>query len=83
MKWGLFFITGLLAAAVAIWGILSQRTIACRRATIDYLAKIEGDEDHINARREFIALAKAPGGLAPWADEDKKKRRKLKQFGWY
>ena len=24
-------------------------------------------------RREFIALAKAPGGLAPWADEDKEK----------
>lgn len=67
------FITGTAAALVAVWALLSQRSIACRRATVDYLSKLESDKDIIEARRKFIELAKKPGGLAPWADSAKEK----------
>ena len=60
-------------ALTAVWGIVSQRTIARRRATFDYIASGERDREVIEARRKFIELTKAPGGLAPWAAEDKEK----------
>src|ERR1700737_2653134 len=67
------FVTGGIAALIAIWGVLTQRQIARRRATLDHIARSEADGDIIAARRKFIELAKAPGGLAAWADEDKEK----------
>ncbi len=65
--------TGIFATIVAIWGVLSQRAISCRRATVEYLALLESDKDHIGARKKFIELAKLDGGLAPWAAADREK----------
>ncbi|MFZ2996243.1 DUF4760 domain-containing protein [Sphingobium sp.] len=59
---------GLIAAAIAIWGVLTQRAMARRRATMDHIAKTSIDQDMINANKQFIALAKDPGGLVKWAD---------------
>lgn len=59
------------AAVIAIWGILTQRALARRRATMDHMAMADMDRDMIAARKKFIALAKVPGGLAAWAEPDK------------
>jgi hypothetical protein len=71
---------GLCAGLIAIWGIISQRDISRRRATIEYIAKTEIDNDMIKARRDFVELARASGGLAPWADVDKEKEDKLQSI---
>jgi Domain of unknown function (DUF4760) len=63
------FITAAIGALVAIWGVLIQRQITRRRATFDLLSK--SDPELSAARRKFAELAKAPEGLAPWADLDK------------
>ena len=66
-------IIGGAGALIAVWGVITQRVIARRRATLDFLSNSEADGDLIDARQKFIELAKAPGGLAPWADPDKEK----------
>lgn len=71
------FIIGVLAAAIAIWGILTQRAIARRRATFDHISKTEADADFFAARRKFVELAKEPGGLARWADEANEKSEEV------
>jgi hypothetical protein len=65
------FVTAGLAALIAIWGVITQRQIASRRATLDYIVDWKSNRELIKARLEFIKLAKAPGGLAPWADKEK------------
>ncbi|WP_157799489.1 DUF4760 domain-containing protein [Qipengyuania seohaensis] len=61
----------IIAAGVAIWGVQTQRAIARRKATLDHLAVDNVDTDMIRARTTFIKLALGPGGLAPYADNDK------------
>ena len=70
---GAVLVTGVAAVVVTVWGILSQRAISRRRATLDFIARTESDADLIEARQTFISLARAPGSLAPWADEAKEK----------
>jgi Domain of unknown function (DUF4760) len=62
------FITATFATIVAIWGVLSQRAIARRRATLDLIARNEADHDLIEGYKKFVELALAPEGLAKWAD---------------
>lgn len=57
-------------ALVAIWGVQTTRAVARRRATMDHMARVDMDEDMIGARKKFITLAKANGGLAVWAEQD-------------
>lgn len=64
---------GVLAAVFAFWGIQSQRGIARRRATLDFIMKSETDGDMIKARLRFIELSKDVNGLGPWAALDKEK----------
>ena len=64
-------VAGVLGTAAAVWGVVSQRSIARCRATIEFIARSEADSDLIQARRLFIQLAKAPAGLAVWAADDK------------
>ena len=64
-------IVGVIAAIVAIWGVVTQRIIARRRATMDALFSTEADGDLLEARKMFRNLQKEPGGLAQWADADK------------
>lgn len=61
---------GAVAIVVAIWGVFTQRAIAARRATIDFIARSEADHDLMAARKRFIILAKS-GGLSPYAAIDK------------
>jgi hypothetical protein len=63
-------LVGFVAASIAVWGILTQRAIARRRATFDHISKTEADADFIQARRTFIELAKQKDGLSPWSSED-------------
>jgi hypothetical protein len=58
-------LVGFVAASIAVWGILTQRAIARRRATFDHISKTEADADFIQARRTFIELAKQKDGLSP------------------
>ncbi|MGL4439527.1 MAG: DUF4760 domain-containing protein [Bosea sp. (in: a-proteobacteria)] len=67
---GATLLIGLIAAVVAVWGIVTQRALARRRATLDHLANTERDQDMIKARKQFIELAKQSGGLAKWADAE-------------
>jgi Domain of unknown function (DUF4760) len=67
------FITAGVAAGIAIWGVLSQRAIARRRATIDLIAKNEADHDLITGYQKFVELAIDPKGLAIWADQSNEK----------
>ncbi len=62
------FFSTCVAAIVAIWGVLSQRAIARRRATIDLIARNEADHDLIQGYQKYVELALAPEGLAKWAD---------------
>lgn len=70
---GAIFVTAAIAAILAFWGVISQRQIARRQKTMEHITNSESDKDLIKARQTFIELAKAPGGLAPWADADKEK----------
>jgi len=63
--------TAVIAAIVAIWGILSQRAISRRTLTLTYMSHIDCDKDMIAARAMFIQEAKKPEGLTPWADPGK------------
>lgn len=55
------------AAILAIWGIVTQRIVARRRATLDHVTRVDTDVDLIEARDQFAELSKADGGLARWA----------------
>ena len=77
---GAVFVSAFVAAAIAIWGILTQRAIARRRATLDLIVKIESDSDLIAARKKFIELAKAPGGLGVWAELEKEQSEEVQSI---
>lgn len=64
-------VTALVAALIAIWGIITQRTVARRLATIERIAELEADRDMIKAREKFNEIS-APGGKLAhsWKPED-------------
>src|ERR1700748_567838 len=64
-------LTGIVGAIVAIWGIMSQRAIERQKATLEHISHQEADKDLIEARKEFIKLAKSEDGLAKFSLEDK------------
>ncbi|WP_350333767.1 DUF4760 domain-containing protein [Coralliovum pocilloporae] len=68
---GIAAAVGLVAAAIAIWGIRTQREIALKRTTLDMISQSERDKDIIEAQARFNDLAKQPAGLAPYAEKDK------------
>lgn len=49
-------VTAMLAAFIAIAGVITQRVIARRAHTLDYLARVDNDKDLIDARVIFIEL---------------------------
>jgi hypothetical protein len=59
---------GLLAAIIAIWGVISQRAITRRQVTMEHIAKAEADRDLIGARERFISLTQTNGALVALAD---------------
>jgi hypothetical protein len=78
---GAFLFIGIVAAIIAVWGVTTQRAIARRRATLDYISKGLGDRALLEAHRKFIELAKDPAGLAPWAAEERRKPTRRKKSG--
>ncbi len=62
-------VVGLFAATVAVWAIVSNRSISRRQSTVDTILRMEHDEDVITARRKFIELANNSGGLARFAHD--------------
>ncbi len=78
---GAVFVTGAIAAVIAIWGVLSQRAIARRQATLDHISHLESDRDIIEARKIFVELSKKPGGLAVWADSNKEQTTEALAIG--
>lgn len=59
---------GLLAAIIAIWGVISQRAITRRQVTMELLTRSESDKDLIAARARYIALTEQMGALVALAD---------------
>lgn len=57
-----------IAAAIAIWAILAQRSTAKAQASLDYLARGLYDKDIIAARAAFGRLSKAHNDLSQFAD---------------
>jgi hypothetical protein len=65
------FVTALLAAILAVWGIITQRIVARRLATLEYFSRVDNDRDMIAARRVFSDLTKENGDLVAFASPDK------------
>lgn len=63
--------TALIAAAIAAWGIFSQRAISRRVYTLTYLSKNETDKDMIEARKNFIEISKNVSEFISAADPSK------------
>lgn len=61
----------LIAAAIAIWGVLTHRAMVRRSNTMQHIADCEADRDVLMARDKFIELSTQAGGLAVWAAADK------------
>ena len=61
--------TAFLAAVIAIWGVISQRSLTRRRTTMDLIFGILNDHDYIKARTRFITISKQPNGLLPYAQK--------------
>jgi hypothetical protein len=78
---GAVFITGGIASLIAIWGVWSQRAITRRQVTLNHISHLESDRDIIEARKRFVELAKAPGGLAAWAEADKEQTEEALAIG--
>lgn len=66
------FLTAVVAALLAVWGVITQRIVARRAATLDFVSRMDTDKDLINARAIFLKTAKEDGGLAVFADESKR-----------
>ncbi len=62
-------ITAAVAAAIALFGIFTQRSITARQTTIQYLRDAERDRDMIRARRKFQKCVRDPNGVAQWGTE--------------
>jgi hypothetical protein len=63
-------LTGLLAVAVALWGVFSHRAIKRCETTFTHIARLEADPDVVRNHRKFRELAKSEGGLEKWAAVD-------------
>jgi len=61
-------LTGFFATIVAVWGIISQRRIMRRSATLTHLTQLESDRDLIYARNVFAELARNPKDLIALSD---------------
>jgi hypothetical protein len=62
--------TALLAAIIAVWGVISQRAIARRQMTYEQIIKFITDDDLIKARRKFMELARSADGLKKYAAKE-------------
>jgi hypothetical protein len=59
-----------IGAIIAIWGVVTQRVLARRQATVTHISSLLNDHDYIKARMKFIKVAKSPLGLLPYAADE-------------
>ncbi len=71
---------GSVAAVVAIWAIISQRSIARRQATVALIFQLDGDQQVIDARARFIAAAQSADGLARYVPADPFSKKETRRF---
>lgn len=64
-------LTAIVSAALATWAIITQRVVSRRIATLEYIARVESDEDLINARNKFIDLTSDDDQILKFADPAK------------
>lgn len=64
-------LTAAVTAVLAVWAIITQRIVSRRIATLEYIARVESDEDLINARNKFIEMTNDDGRLLKYADPAK------------
>lgn len=64
-------VIALIAAIVAIWGIISQRALARKQLTFQHLAQSESDGSFQKALKIFSHESKEPAGLEIWATKEK------------
>lgn len=65
-------VTAVCAAVIAVWGVITQRVVSRRSATLDYLWEIDSDQDILEARKTFINVTKEDGGIAKYAEREKR-----------
>lgn len=65
-------VTAMCAGILAVWGIITQRIVTRRSNTLDYLWEIDSDKDLLDARKDFIRVTKEEGGIAKYAEIDKR-----------
>ena len=58
------------AVAIAIWGVISARTIARSQTTFDHLAKLEAEEPQVSPRKAFNLLTSGDRSIISFAEED-------------
>lgn len=62
----------IVSALIAFGVLLSNRSIARRRATLDLILHIESDGDLIQARKEFIKIKKSAVRSSEYGKEDRR-----------
>lgn len=65
------FVTALIATVIAIWGVITQRIVSRRTATLEYFSRIDNDKDLIDARKTFSAITKSGSDLIEFAEPNK------------
>ena len=65
------FVTALLAGMLAVWGIITQRIVARRLATLEYFSRVDNYRDMITARLSFSDLTKEDGDLVSYTSPAK------------
>jgi hypothetical protein len=50
------FVAALLAGLLAVWGVITQRVVARRNATLEYFSRMDNDRDLIQARKVFVRV---------------------------
>lgn len=63
---GAILITGLLAAFIAGWAVISQRIVVRRQSTIEHLSQKDADKDMIEARECYNVLSDPDGKLSTY-----------------
>lgn len=65
------FITAVAAAVVAVWGIITQRIVSRRLATLEHFSRVDNDRDQIEARTTFAKVTADGCDLMSYAEPDK------------
>lgn len=63
-------ITAALAGLLAAWGVVTQRVVARRHATTEYLSRKMADQDMIKARADFNRVSGPGGALSTYTKPD-------------